>query len=449
MTARKNLPFNFRARTALKICQRWWRKLITPLSTSPIDAQREYILRVILLLGQLSTYPATVAFFIGAYTGLFPAVLPITLALVSFSLSGAWLLTTHNHWRTARFVVIILPYAVATFIGEKYTMGMVSGLLYAQAIFVTAILARGFMPWLVTAIIGITIIGITWLRMAGFIPPDVRYDEVFGASSISILFSLMLLVILAYFFVDEYQQSFTKEHRQSKLLEETNQRLTTEIEQRKTVETKLQASLQEKEILLREIHHRVKNNLQTIASLLYLQTRYTNQPDALEALQNSYDRVQSMALIHQHLYQNTDLGHIDLEQYIAHLLQQLRQSYRSDARIRFFADIEPVQFNLDTVIPIGLIITELVSNAMKHAFPDNQPGEIHVVYHQTDTHRILTVFDTGVGLSAKQKDNLALNGVAGLAKGSLGLTLIQKLTGQLHGSFTVTTEPHTAFTVTF
>ena len=450
MTARRNLPSkNLPVTARVEKWRQRWRQITAPKAISPIDAQREYILRVMLLLGQLLTYPATIIFAIGAYIGIFPPALPVTLIIVSLSLSGGWVLTVHGYWRTARFLIIALPYLVATFIGEKYTVGIVSGLLYAQAIFVTAILVRGYTPWLVTGIIGVTIIGISWFRMEGFLAPDVRYANVFAASTISVLFNLMMLVILGYFFVSEYQRSFLEEHRQSKLLEETNRRLTAEISQRMAAEEKLQQSLAEKELLLREIHHRVKNNLQTVASLLYLQSRHIDNPVALEALKNSYDRVQSMALIHQQLYQNTDLGHIDLQNYVDVLLKQLRSSFRGDVRIRFFTEIEPVQFDLDTTIPIGLIINELVTNAMQHGFPHNQPGEIHVTFHENNGKYTLTIRDTGVGLSETQKARLAENGVAAITGNSLGLQLVQKLTKQLHGKLSISSGTHTIFSVTF
>ncbi len=452
MTAKRNSPSNNHSQNTTWI-QKWrqrWRQLTTPLATSsPIDAQREYILRVILLLGQLLIYPAMLIFIGGGLLGIFPAPLPITVIIVSITFTVGWHLTTHGHWRAARFIVIILTYSVATFISVQYTAGMVSGLLYAQVILVAAILVRRFTPWLVTGIVGITIMSIGWLRMHGFIAPDVPYVDIFAASNASTFFNLLLLIILIHFFVGEYQHAYMKVHQQSKSLEEVNRRLTAEIAQRMAAEEKLQQSLAEKELLLREIHHRVKNNLQTVASLLYLQSRHTDHPIALEALRNSYDRVQSMALIHQQLYQNTDLGRIDLQNYVDILLKQLRSSFRSDARIRFFTDIDPVQLDLDTIIPIGLIINELVTNAMKHGFPDNNPGEVHVVFHQTGDTRTLTVFDTGAGLSEKQKLLLARGGISAVAEGSLGLQLVQKLTKQLHGQLSISDAPHTTFSVAF
>ncbi len=444
MNANNNFPKHFNSRW-----WKYWRSLTTPLATNPIDTQREYVLRVILLIGQIVSYPLIPLYIVGLFAGWFPPALPIAISAVSISLTIGWLLTIKGHWKSARFIPILAAYGVALYVSVAYNTGVVSGLSYALAVFTAAILVRGYVPWLTAAIVGASIVGVEWLRWQGILPPAVRYTDFFAASNATTLFHLLLLIILSYFFVREYQRSYLTAHRQSKLLEAANKKLTAEIEQRIHAETQLQASLAEKELLLREIHHRVKNNLQTIASLLYLQARQTDQPDALDALQNSYDRVQSMALIHQQLYQTTDLGHIDLQKYVDHLLRQLRQSFRSDARVRFHTDIEPINFNLDTIIPIGLILNELISNAMKHAFPNNQPGEIHVTFHRDGDRYALTVFDTGDGLSDAQKTALAEQGVSALANGSLGLQLVQQLTRQLHGTLTVSTEPHTMFTITF
>jgi len=212
----------------------------------------------------------------------------------------------------------------------------------------------------------------------------------------------------------------------------------------------LQKSLAEKELLLKEIHHRVKNNLQTVAGLLYLQARQTHNPAAQDALRNSYNRVQSMALVHQQLYQTTNISHIELRSYITKLIRQLRQSYAGSRSIIFRTDIAPVHFNLDTIIPLGLILNELITNAMKHAFTDRDViGEIEITFRQENGMNILSVMDSGAGFSAEQQALLRERGFGGLTTNSLGLLLVQQLTRQLHGEITVTTDPHTRFDITF
>jgi len=152
-----------------------------------------------------------------------------------------------------------------------------------------------------------------------------------------------------------------------------------DISDRKLVEEQLEASLQEKEVLLKEVHHRVKNNLQIVSSLLDLQSQHIREPQVLEVFQNSQNRVRSMALIHEKLYQSKSLSRVNLADYIKSLALYLIQTYAVDPdRISLQLNLEPILLNLDTAIPCGLILNELVSNALKHAFPENTGGTIWI-----------------------------------------------------------------------
>ncbi|GAB4421133.1 MAG: hypothetical protein OHK0039_35560 [Bacteroidia bacterium] len=157
------------------------------------------------------------------------------------------------------------------------------------------------------------------------------------------------------------------------------------------------ASLADKEILLREIHHRVKNNLQVISSLLSLQARQVSDPEALRTLEEGRNRVRTMALIHQHLYQEETLVGVDTRAYIAGLVQQLAGSYAVGA-VEVYLDIAPVKLDVDVMIPMGLILNELLSNAFKYAFAAGQPGDIFVSLRDTPGGLCLDVRDTGPGL---------------------------------------------------
>ncbi len=182
-------------------------------------------------------------------------------------------------------------------------------------------------------------------------------------------------------------------------------------------------SLAEKEVLLKEIHHRVKNNLQFISSLLGLQTEHVKDKGALGALEEGQNRVQSMALIHQNLYQEDNLKGVDLREYFTKLTRGLFDSYNvRKGQIRLDMDIEHIGLDVDTVVPLGLIVNELVSNALKYAFPGDRRGSILVTLKEEGQKLKLIVRDDGVGMSDAQKEALG---------SSFGYRLVSLLKDQL------------------
>jgi len=201
----------------------------------------------------------------------------------------------------------------------------------------------------------------------------------------------------------------------------------------------LEKSLSEKEILLKEVHHRVKNNLQIISSLLNLQKSYIKDDTTLNFLNDSQNRIKTMALIYEKLYQSEDLVRIDFSEYVRSLVSHLIRSYGSADRIKLKVDVDDVQLNIDMAIPCGLIINELVSNSLKHAFPDGK-GEIRVEMHRNNGELRLVVSDNGIGMSEKiyfQKID------------TLGLQLVNTLANQLSGSIKLHREEGTEFEITF
>ncbi len=158
-------------------------------------------------------------------------------------------------------------------------------------------------------------------------------------------------------------------------------------------------ALDEKNLLLREIHHRVKNNLQVISSLLSLQSRYIKDENAIKAIEEGRTRVRSMALIHQSLYQKENLVGIDIKSYFEKLLSELFRTYKVDGgKIELEMDIAPLNLDVDTMIPLGLIMNELVSNALKHAFKDRESGLLSLTVKEEDDKLVLQVKDNGIGL---------------------------------------------------
>lgn len=161
----------------------------------------------------------------------------------------------------------------------------------------------------------------------------------------------------------------------------------------------IQESLKEKEVLLKEIHHRVKNNLQVISSLLSLQSRRVEDESIQEAILEGRNRVRSMAMIHQNLYQTEQLSTINVSEYVDHLTQNLFSSYNIEPeRIKMETKIQPLELDVDILIPLGLILNELITNALKYAFPDEKTGTIHVGLYREEGPLVLRVTDNGIGM---------------------------------------------------
>jgi len=212
-----------------------------------------------------------------------------------------------------------------------------------------------------------------------------------------------------------------------------------DVSDRMAMEERLRRSLAEKELLLREVHHRVKNNLQVISSLLDLQSSGIQDPETRRVYADSQARIRSMALIHQQLYGASDLDRIDLGAYVTQLSGSLFQFHGGVGDIAFEADVDPVRLGLDKALSCGLIINELVTNALKHAFAPGEPGRVTVGLKAVNGLCRLTVADTGRGLP---------DGPAG-RPGSLGMSLVEALCEQLDGELTVESGAGARFTLTF
>jgi two-component sensor histidine kinase len=215
-----------------------------------------------------------------------------------------------------------------------------------------------------------------------------------------------------------------------------------DITERRQMEEQLQASLREKEVLLKEIHHRVKNNLQIVSSLLDLQADTLADPQVRAMFEDSQQRIQAMALIHESLYQSDDFARIDAAQYIRRLSTRLAQAYGPLAeRITVKVQAEAVMLEVQTAIACGLILQELLSNGFKHAFPEGRLGEIQITLRvESGRQATLEVRDTGVGFPESLDFRTA---------DSLGLQLVCLLTEQLQGTIALGRREGTVWTLTF
>lgn len=215
-----------------------------------------------------------------------------------------------------------------------------------------------------------------------------------------------------------------------------------DITEKKRADEQIKNSLREKDVLLKEIHHRVKNNLQVISSLLNLQSGYIQDDQTHELFRESQNRVRTMALIHEKLYQSQDLARIDFGEYVLSLVSMLFRSYgTTSGSIKLETRIDPVFLNIDTAIPVGLLINELLSNSLKHAFPTDQGGTICIDFRAQDRDQFVLIFrDDGVGVPPEFDLDKAP---------SLGLRLVKILTNQIGGELTFHRNGGTEFKITF
>ena len=232
------------------------------------------------------------------------------------------------------------------------------------------------------------------------------------------LAATIALLILALFIAWRYRYK----QKLNRVLKEKNQVISDSLEQRET--------------LLKEIHHRVKNNLQIISSLLNLQSRFIKDASAIDAVKEGRNRVKSMAMIHQRLYQGENLTGVSIDEYINNLVDSLEKSYGiRDEKVTSHLDIEPIVLDIDTMIPMGLILNELISNTYKYAFPENRSGNLEISLKKINEHLELSVSDNGVGYDVRETNNSQ----------SFGLTLIQSLVEKLRAEMKILNDQGTSY----
>ena len=226
-------------------------------------------------------------------------------------------------------------------------------------------------------------------------------------------------------------------------LENTNRQLeelNRELEQRVATRTEhLRRSLAEKETLLRELHHRVKNNLQTVCTLLIIKLRQFRDPSLKQAFIDTLARITAISLVHESLYSHDDSTQIDFSTYLRQLAEGLAQTYGTGDRIRLKFGNDPVYLDLARAIPIGLIAAEAVANAMKHAFPEGRSGTITVNIRKTAAGQELTISDDGVGVGIGTRSG----------EQGAGMGLIQALAGQVAGTLSWQRDSGTSMTISF
>ncbi|MCK9151363.1 histidine kinase dimerization/phosphoacceptor domain -containing protein [Methanobacterium alcaliphilum] len=216
--------------------------------------------------------------------------------------------------------------------------------------------------------------------------------------------------------------------------------LALETDEKNKVETKIKESLHEKEILIKEIHHRVKNNMQIISSLLSLQSRQIEDPKAANIFTESQSRVKSMSMIHERLYQSKTLSRINFSEYITSLSRELVATYaQKDSAINLEVNAEDIQLNIDTSIPCGLILTETITNSLKYAFPNGE-GTVSIDFYRDNHCFVLKIADDGIGIP----ESINCENTT-----TLGLLLICSLIEQINGELSIDRAHGTSYTIKF
>jgi len=227
----------------------------------------------------------------------------------------------------------------------------------------------------------------------------------------------------------------------SRLKQRTNKKLQAQQKEIENKNRSLQHLVQEKEWLVKEIHHRVKNNFHIVMGLLGTQSKYLKSEEAIQAITESQHRVHAMSLIHQKLYQSDNLSAINMVDYIHELVNYLRDSFNIARSMQFNLQIESIQLDLTHCVPLGLIMNEAITNAIKHAFPDQKEGIISVVFkHVTENHLLLTILDNGTGVPS----NLNLE-----KPNTMGIKLMRGLIEDIEGTFSISNNNGTQITIDF
>jgi two-component sensor histidine kinase len=260
----------------------------------------------------------------------------------------------------------------------------------------------------------------------------------------TIWFLVLCILVLAVLLFTSFKIGLAINKKYRKKLEERIREKTAELEESNKMlfesREDISKSLKEKELLLKEIHHRVKNNLQLVISLLNIQGRKNNYQTIEEFLEKGQTRIMAMVLIHENLYQNDSIERLNVNKYLQSLVQKIVEAFEINSdNIVVHIEAENITMNLQTAIPFGLMINEFVTNSVKHAFPKDGKGEIKIVLSQKDKEEFeLKMEDNGTGFKTEKP-----------TKKSFGLELIKLLTNQLNGTIQMMTEGNTRFHITF
>jgi two-component sensor histidine kinase/ABC-type amino acid transport substrate-binding protein len=270
--------------------------------------------------------------------------------------------------------------------------------------------------------------------LSNWVSADMVRERNFFERNYQRLLIISIVVVLVTGVVSLYNYELRKKIR------ERTRDLRLQIREKITHEHRLEKSLKEREILLSEIHHRVKNNLAIVTAMLQIEAMNIEDETIQHALSNSIMRIRSMAMIHEQLYSNGDFKFIQIQTYVTELVGSIEELYGKKSRIRIEKEIDAIQMNINIAIPCALVINELVTNAYEHAFPDGRNGTIGIRFRKIDDTLHLVIEDDGIGMP---EDTVKAG------NSSVGLMLVDVLASQLEADYAVETKPGTTFSFSF
>ena len=248
---------------------------------------------------------------------------------------------------------------------------------------------------------------------------------------INFVFSMIFGIVLVAIFAKNNDTFIELLKESNTSLENQKENLKNEIEAKSNINKQLEKSIREKEVLLSEVHHRVKNNLAVISGLLELQNIYVKDKVVSDILTDSKNRIKTIALLHEKLYQHPDLNKIDFQKYISELIEFIQLSYsKSSNSIQIIQEVEQLDFSMEAALPFSLFIHELITNSYKHAFKANENGIILIKLNKNNDNFFFQYKDNGVGFDKEEASQ----------KDSIGINLINAFTEQLDGELTDKTE---------
>lgn len=376
---------------------------------------------LITLLGLLATI--TNIFILNGDYPYAPAVFLFTCSVLAI------LLNAFRQYRIALYLYIVALNATLFYLNEYYNESTGVALFYFPLVLCMALLhnpTRGIKPTVSYFLISLVFISLslftemTWLQNPGISGTNnamlLRYN---------LCMSIVLSAVLVLMVIN--------------LIDRQNLRLMLAVEQEKINQAHISQALREKEVMLSEIHHRVKNNMSVISSMLNLQMNSTENAETRRLLADSRNRVMSMALVHQKLYKRNDFTRIDFDIYLSELARELINASPFKHEMELKEKLEPCELDISKAVPVGLLMNEIITNSIKHAF--KQPGirpVIEIILHRLDNTLVVTVRDNGAGF----------NRVKIVKEGSLGLTLIDTLTEQVDGTLLYENMGGAAYTLT-